>query len=62
MSYRIYEHIIGLPDHLDTFLEELEECLEGRTADEAEDFIQKCVSDVDKYGRKRNVYVYREES
>lgn len=62
MSYRIYEHIIGLPDHLDTPLELLEEYLEGKTADEAEDFIRKCVLDVDKYGRKRNVYVYREES
>lgn len=62
MSCRIYEHIIGLPDHLDTPLELLEEYLEGKTADEAEDFIRKCVSNVDKYGRKRNIYVYKEES
>lgn len=39
MGYRIYEHIIGLPDHLDTPLEELEEYLEGRAVDDAENFI-----------------------
>ena len=29
------------------------------TADGTEDFIKRCVSDTDIYGRKRNVYVYR---
>lgn len=61
MNYRIYEHIVGLPSHLDTPLETLEEDLKDRTAEEAEEFIQRFVPNVDKYGRKRNVYVYREE-
>ena len=61
VEYRIYEHIIGLPDHLDTPLEELEVSLEFMTADQAEKFIRKYISDVDKFGRKRRVYVYREE-
>lgn len=59
MGYRIYEHIIGFPSHLDTIMEELEECLEEYTAEEAEKFIEKYVPNVDKYGRRRNVYVYR---
>lgn len=58
MDYRIYEHIVGLPDYLDTPMEELEECLAGYSAEEAQAFITKYVSSVDKYGRKRNVYVY----
>ena len=61
MNYRIYEHVIGLPDHLDTPVEELEECLEGKTADEAEMFLRKYVSDIDRFGRKRRVYVYRKD-
>lgn len=62
MGYRIYEHIIGLPDYLDTPLEELEVSLEFMTADQAEKFIRKYVSDLDKFGRERRVYVYREEN
>lgn len=57
MDYRIYEHIVGLPDYLDTPMEELEECLSGYSAEEAQAFITKYVSSVDKYGRKRNVYI-----
>lgn len=58
-EYRIYEHIIGFPSHMDTIMEDLEECLQFSTAEKAEDFIKRCVPDIDIYGRKRNVYVYR---
>ena len=58
-KYRIYEHIIGFPEHMDTICEELEECLQNFTADEAEKFIKKYVPGTDIYGRKRRIYVYR---
>ena len=57
MDYRVYEHIVGLPDYLDTPMEELEECLAGYSAEEAQTFITKYVPSIDKYGRKRNVYI-----
>lgn len=61
MDYRIYEHIVGLPDYLDTPMEELEECLAGYSAEEAQTFITKYVPSIDKYGRKRNVYIKEHE-
>ncbi len=60
-NYKIYEHTIGLPDYLDTRMIELEECFSEYSADEAEEFIEKYVSSVDKFGRKRRVYVLAEE-
>lgn len=60
-NYTIYEHTIGLPDYLDTRMIELEECLSEYSADEAEEFIEKYVPNVDKYGRERRVYVLAEE-
>lgn len=54
-NYTIYEHIIGLPDFLDTRMIELEEYLSEYSTDEAEKFIG-----VDKFGRNRRVYVLAE--
>lgn len=56
-KYRIYEKVIGIP--LKTINEELEECLEGYTAKEAEDYIEKHVPKTDIYGREVKVYVHR---
>lgn len=60
-TYRVYEHIIGLPDYLDTIVEALEEVFYKYrfSADEAERFIENLVTDKDRYGRKRKIYVYR---
>ncbi|MFR3656702.1 MAG: hypothetical protein ACLTWK_00270 [Eisenbergiella sp.] len=54
-NYTIYEHIIGLPDFLDTRMIELEEYLSKYSTDEAEKFIEKYVSSVDKFGRNRRL-------
>ena len=61
MDYLVYEHTIGTPAHVDTEMEELEEILTDLhyTADEAEVFIKQWVSDTDRYGNKRRIYVYR---
>lgn len=60
-TYRVYEHIVGLPYYLDTIVEELEELFaEYRySADEAADFISQFVANEDLQGRKRSVYVKR---
>lgn len=60
-TYRVYEHIIGLPCYLDTIVEPLELLFaEYRySANEAQDFIDLFVTDTDLQGRKRRVYVYR---
>lgn len=64
MSYRIYEHIIGLPSFTDSPVEELEEYCEeyGLTAEEAQEFIERFALPLDKYGRPRRVYVCRLEA
>ena len=61
LGYRIYEHIIGFPSHMDSIVDELEEifCYHNFTAIQAEEFIKEFVTDTDKYGRKRIIYVYR---
>lgn len=62
-NYRIYEHIIGLPDFLDSPNESLEESFDemGLTADEAERELLKneSIYNTDCFGRKRRLYVYR---
>ena len=61
MDYRVYEHRIGTPAHVDSEMEELEDMLADfhYTADEAEEFIKQWIPDTDRYGNKRRVYVYR---
>lgn len=61
MDYRIYEHTIGTPDHVDSPMEDLECYLADchYTADEAEKFIRKWLTDTDRYGNKRRIYVCR---
>lgn len=61
MDYRIYEHTIGTPDHVDSPMEDLEDYMADHhyTAEEAEEFIRKWIPDVDRYGCRRRVYVYR---
>ena len=62
-NYRIYEHIIGLPDFLDSPNEALEESFDemGFTADEAERELLKneSIYNTDCFGQKRRLYVYR---
>lgn len=62
-NYRIYEHIIGLPDYLDNPIEELEEIFQemGYTADETERELLKNenIYNQDRFGRQRRLYVYR---
>lgn len=57
MEYKIYEHTIGLPDHLDSEMEELEDYMADchYTADEAEEFIRQWLPDTDRYGNKRRI-------
>ena len=61
MDYRVYEHTIGFPAHLDSAMEDLENMFADfhYTADEAEEFIRQWIPDTDQYGNKRRVYVYR---
>lgn len=59
MDYRIYEHTIGTPDHVDSEMEDLEGYMADchYTADEAEEFIRKWLPDTDWYGNKRRIRV-----
>jgi hypothetical protein len=61
-NFVIYEHIYGLCEFLDTIMEELTEyAMENcRTVKEVEDYIKiiNKIQPTDKYGRKRNLYVY----
>ena len=61
MDYLVYEHTIGTPEHVETEMEDLEGMFEEFkfTAEEAERFIKKWIPDVDRYGCRRRVYVYR---
>ena len=61
MDYRVYEHTVGFPVHLDSAMEDLENMFADfhYTADEAEEFIRQWIPDTDRYGNKRRVYVYR---
>lgn len=61
MDYKIYEHTIGFPDHLDNPMEDLEGYMADHryTADEAEEFIRKWIPDTDRFGNRRRIYVYR---
>ncbi len=63
MNILVYEHINGLPSYLDTVHEELTECVmeNCRTEKEAEKYIEKInkIQPTDKYGRERNLYIYR---
>ena len=61
-DFVVYEHINGTPAHLDTIDEELTECsMENcHTEGQVEKYIEEInkVQPKDKYGRKRNLYVY----
>ena len=61
-SFAVYEHINGLCSFLDTVVEELTEyAMEYcRTATEVEEYIELInkLQPTDKYGRKRNLYVW----
>lgn len=60
--FMVYEHIYGLCSFLDTVVEELTEyAIEHcRTAEDVEEYIGYInkIQPVDKYGRKRNLYVW----
>ncbi len=60
--FAVYEHIFGLPCFLDTIDEELTEYAMQycNTALETEEYIEiiNKMQPTDKYGRKRNLYVY----
>lgn len=62
-NYRIYEHVIGLPDYLDTPLTVLEDYFfeMGYTAEQAEQDLKKNenIYNEDRFGRKIRLYVYR---
>ncbi len=62
-NYAVYEHIVGLPDYLDTRMDGLEDFLaeSGYTAGEAEEYVKNAerVPETDRYGRKRRVYIYK---
>ena len=62
-NYTIYEHIEGLPNYLDTEAEEVAEYIAEncRTEKEIEKEIENInkITPFDRYGRKRNLYIYR---
>lgn len=65
-KFTIYEHIKGLPSHIDTEVnEELAECIHEYSLHcDTEDEVEKYVNEInkampsDKYGREHNLYVY----
>lgn len=63
MDILVYEHIEGLPDYLDTIHIEITECIIYfcRTIDEAEKEVENInkIQPKDKFGRKRNLYIYK---
>lgn len=61
-DFLVYEHISGIPEHMDTINEEIIECIQNncRTERQAERYIEEINnnSPVDKHGRKRNLYIF----
>lgn len=61
-NFIVYEHIYGLPSFLDTVVEELTEYATEhcRTNKDVEEYIKQInkIQTTDKYGRRRNLYVY----
>lgn len=61
-NFVVYEHINGLPSHIDTVNEELTDCVMEfcKTKQEVEEYVEKInkIQPTDKYGRKRNLYIH----
>ena len=61
-DFAVYEHIHGLPSSLDSVNEEITDCAMEycHTRNGVEKFVEEinAKNDCDKYGRKRNLYVY----
>lgn len=59
MDYRVYCHVIGLPDYLDKIVEELEEFFEENnyTEEEAEEYIKKLGDAKTQYGEECRYYI-----
>lgn len=61
-NFVVYEHISGIPAHMDTIEDEITGCAmeDCKTEKEVERYIEKInkIQSTDRYGRKRNLYVY----
>lgn len=62
-NFVVYEHIYGLPEYLDTVSEEITEMVEENhytTEKDIEWYVNwiNRFRQTDKFGRKRNLYVY----
>lgn len=66
-NFIVYEHISGTPKHLDTFNKEIQDIIEDNffyhdftEEEQAEKYIDNInkIQPTDKYGRKRNLYIY----